>query len=203
MLLVVKSFLSPLWFSLLRLSPPDALLADLENTGSPLARCPVLLTSDPPQNADATEDAAPARPPPPAYTPQQVDDQLQGMDSDSPVLIWSKQPKLCYKYSLWLLLYYLQWKYWLIARLLCLSDGFCRHEIHPELQPRQIIQVTPSLILKCLCLVPDLWTAENTQFIYIRTYILKMSEVKWNGRTDYHTVHFKWKYSTFYSTFMW
>ncbi|XP_077481862.1 transforming growth factor beta-1-induced transcript 1 protein-like isoform X4 [Stigmatopora argus] len=28
----------------------DALLADLENTGSPLARCPVLLTSDPPSN---------------------------------------------------------------------------------------------------------------------------------------------------------
>uniref|UniRef100_A0A3P8SU68 Transforming growth factor beta-1-induced transcript 1 protein n=1 Tax=Amphiprion percula TaxID=161767 RepID=A0A3P8SU68_AMPPE len=29
---------------------PDALLADLENTSSPLPRCPVLLTSDPPQN---------------------------------------------------------------------------------------------------------------------------------------------------------
>ncbi|XP_062234596.1 transforming growth factor beta-1-induced transcript 1 protein-like isoform X1 [Platichthys flesus] len=54
----------------------DALLADLENTGSPLARCPVLLTSDPPQNADpVTQDPAEARPPPPAYTPQQVDHQ--------------------------------------------------------------------------------------------------------------------------------
>uniref|UniRef100_A0A3Q3BF09 Transforming growth factor beta-1-induced transcript 1 protein n=1 Tax=Kryptolebias marmoratus TaxID=37003 RepID=A0A3Q3BF09_KRYMA len=51
----------------------DALLADLENTSSPLPRCPVLLTSDPPQNADATsQDPAQARPPPPAYTPQQV-----------------------------------------------------------------------------------------------------------------------------------
>uniref|UniRef100_A0A8C8CFV5 LIM zinc-binding domain-containing protein n=1 Tax=Oncorhynchus tshawytscha TaxID=74940 RepID=A0A8C8CFV5_ONCTS len=54
----------------------DALLADLESTSSPLARCPVLLTSDPP----ATSDPAPAspqentqtRPPPPAYTPQQT-----------------------------------------------------------------------------------------------------------------------------------
>lgn len=56
------------------LIPTDALLADLENTGSPLARCPVLLTSEPPQNADsATEDTPQARPPPPAYTPQQVD----------------------------------------------------------------------------------------------------------------------------------
>ncbi|XP_026207746.1 transforming growth factor beta-1-induced transcript 1 protein isoform X1 [Anabas testudineus] len=51
----------------------DALLADLENTGSPLARCPVLLTSDPPQNADPTiQDPAQSRPPPPAYTPQQT-----------------------------------------------------------------------------------------------------------------------------------
>nr|XP_043871846.1 transforming growth factor beta-1-induced transcript 1 protein-like isoform X1 [Solea senegalensis] len=50
-----------------------ALLADLENTGSPLARCPVLLTSDPPQNADpTTQDPNQARPPPPAYTPQQT-----------------------------------------------------------------------------------------------------------------------------------
>uniref|UniRef100_A0A3P8VN14 Transforming growth factor beta-1-induced transcript 1 protein n=1 Tax=Cynoglossus semilaevis TaxID=244447 RepID=A0A3P8VN14_CYNSE len=32
----------------------DALLADLENSGSPLARCPVLLTSDPPKNGDPT-----------------------------------------------------------------------------------------------------------------------------------------------------
>ncbi|XP_077594993.1 transforming growth factor beta-1-induced transcript 1 protein-like isoform X2 [Stigmatopora nigra] len=42
----------------------DALLADLENTGSPLARCPVLLTSDPPsidpvkQTASETVSAA-------------------------------------------------------------------------------------------------------------------------------------------------
>lgn len=52
----------------------DALLADLENSGSPLARCPVLLTSDPPKNGDPTaQDQAQARPPPPAYTPQQVE----------------------------------------------------------------------------------------------------------------------------------
>ncbi|MEQ2163094.1 hypothetical protein GOODEAATRI_026701 [Goodea atripinnis] len=52
---------------------PDALLADLENTSSPLPRCPVLLTSDPPQNPDAnSHDPAQTRPPPPAYTPQQV-----------------------------------------------------------------------------------------------------------------------------------
>uniref|UniRef100_A0A8C7GZ14 Transforming growth factor beta-1-induced transcript 1 protein n=1 Tax=Oncorhynchus kisutch TaxID=8019 RepID=A0A8C7GZ14_ONCKI len=44
----------------------DALLADLESTSSPLARCPVLLTSDPPATSD------PTRPPPPAYTPQQT-----------------------------------------------------------------------------------------------------------------------------------
>lgn len=51
----------------------DALLADLENTSSPLARCPVLLTSDPPLNSDATsQDPTQARPPPPAYTPQQT-----------------------------------------------------------------------------------------------------------------------------------
>uniref|UniRef100_A0A3B5KS19 LIM zinc-binding domain-containing protein n=1 Tax=Xiphophorus couchianus TaxID=32473 RepID=A0A3B5KS19_9TELE len=52
---------------------PDALLADLENTSSPLPRCPVLLTSDPPQNSNAnSHDSAQARPPPPAYTPQQT-----------------------------------------------------------------------------------------------------------------------------------
>lgn len=74
-------FLSLIQF-LFPLSPPDALLADLENTGSPLARCPVLLTSDPPQNADPpAQDPAQSRPPPPAYTPQQVDDQLPGMHS--------------------------------------------------------------------------------------------------------------------------
>uniref|UniRef100_H2SLI4 Transforming growth factor beta-1-induced transcript 1 protein n=1 Tax=Takifugu rubripes TaxID=31033 RepID=H2SLI4_TAKRU len=51
----------------------DALLADLENTGSPLARCPVLLTSDPPELSNAaTEEPAPTQPPPPAYTPQQT-----------------------------------------------------------------------------------------------------------------------------------
>lgn len=51
----------------------DALLADLENTTSPLARCPVLLTSDPPINAEpVTQDSSPVRPPPPAYTPQQT-----------------------------------------------------------------------------------------------------------------------------------
>uniref|UniRef100_A0A3Q3QF86 LIM zinc-binding domain-containing protein n=1 Tax=Monopterus albus TaxID=43700 RepID=A0A3Q3QF86_MONAL len=51
----------------------DALLADLENTSSPLARSPVLLTSDPPQNANpASQEPAQTRPPPPAYTPQQT-----------------------------------------------------------------------------------------------------------------------------------
>lgn len=54
----------------------DALLADLESTSSPLARCPVLLTSDPPATSDPTpaspQDNAQTRPPPPAYTPQQV-----------------------------------------------------------------------------------------------------------------------------------
>ncbi|KAK5905929.1 hypothetical protein CgunFtcFv8_001839 [Champsocephalus gunnari] len=51
----------------------DALLADLENTGSPLARCPVLLTSDPPQDAEAEPpESEENRPPPPAYTPQQT-----------------------------------------------------------------------------------------------------------------------------------
>ncbi|XP_077359278.1 transforming growth factor beta-1-induced transcript 1 protein-like isoform X1 [Festucalex cinctus] len=51
----------------------DALLADLESTGSPLARCPVLLTSDPPTHADpATQNPTEVRPPPPAYTPQQT-----------------------------------------------------------------------------------------------------------------------------------
>lgn len=80
--LICKSNQTSITFMLLYvqhqfLSPPsrlDALLADLENTGSPLARCPVLLTSEPPQNADPeTQESAQTRPPPPAYTPQQVD----------------------------------------------------------------------------------------------------------------------------------
>ncbi|KAL0984487.1 hypothetical protein UPYG_G00142130 [Umbra pygmaea] len=54
----------------------DALLADLESTGSPLARCPVLLTSDPPVTCEPTpaspQDPAHTRPAPPAYTPQQT-----------------------------------------------------------------------------------------------------------------------------------
>ncbi|XP_066520407.1 transforming growth factor beta-1-induced transcript 1 protein-like [Hoplias malabaricus] len=54
----------------------DALLADLESSASPLARCPVLLTSDPPANSDTLTNSAPEtvqpRPPPPAYTPQQT-----------------------------------------------------------------------------------------------------------------------------------
>ncbi|XP_038847513.1 transforming growth factor beta-1-induced transcript 1 protein-like isoform X3 [Salvelinus fontinalis] len=54
----------------------DALLADLESTSSPLARCPVLLTSDPPAASDpapaSPQDNAQTRPPPPAYTPQQT-----------------------------------------------------------------------------------------------------------------------------------
>ncbi|XP_036429188.1 transforming growth factor beta-1-induced transcript 1 protein-like isoform X1 [Colossoma macropomum] len=54
----------------------DALLADLESSASPLARCPVLLTSDPPANTDtppnSVQDTAQTRPPPPAYTPQQT-----------------------------------------------------------------------------------------------------------------------------------
>ncbi|KAM9558693.1 transforming growth factor beta-1-induced transcript 1 protein-like isoform 2-T2 [Salvelinus alpinus] len=54
----------------------DALLADLESTSSPLARCPVLLTSDPPAESDpapaSPQDNAQTRPPPPAYTPQQT-----------------------------------------------------------------------------------------------------------------------------------
>ncbi|CAB1312100.1 unnamed protein product, partial [Coregonus sp. 'balchen'] len=53
-----------------------ALLADLESTSSPLARCPVLLTSDPPATSDpapaSPQDPAQTRPPPPAYTPQQT-----------------------------------------------------------------------------------------------------------------------------------
>uniref|UniRef100_A0A3B4VLL6 Transforming growth factor beta 1 induced transcript 1 n=1 Tax=Seriola dumerili TaxID=41447 RepID=A0A3B4VLL6_SERDU len=53
--LTLTQFLFPL-------SPPDALLADLENTGSPLARCP---------------DPAQSRPPPPAYTPQVTYDSWQ------------------------------------------------------------------------------------------------------------------------------
>lgn len=67
-------------------SPPDALLADLENTGSPLARCPVLLTSDPPQDAEAEPpESEENRPPPPAYTPQQVHKQevIRFLISDS------------------------------------------------------------------------------------------------------------------------
>uniref|UniRef100_A0A3Q2FYS8 Transforming growth factor beta-1-induced transcript 1 protein n=1 Tax=Cyprinodon variegatus TaxID=28743 RepID=A0A3Q2FYS8_CYPVA len=55
---------------------PDALLADLENTSSPLPRCPVLLTSDPPQNPDAnSHDSTVCKPrsprsadPPPAFS---------------------------------------------------------------------------------------------------------------------------------------
>nr|XP_046225308.1 transforming growth factor beta-1-induced transcript 1 protein-like isoform X5 [Oncorhynchus gorbuscha] len=54
----------------------DALLADLESTSSPLARCPVLLTSDPPVTSDpapaSPQENAQTRPPPPAYTPQQT-----------------------------------------------------------------------------------------------------------------------------------
>ncbi|XP_028826148.1 transforming growth factor beta-1-induced transcript 1 protein-like isoform X2 [Denticeps clupeoides] len=54
----------------------DALLADLESSTSPLARCPVLLTSDPPATSDpppaGNQDPAQARPPPPAYTPPQT-----------------------------------------------------------------------------------------------------------------------------------
>lgn len=72
--LILSSLLSLLWcYIIFSLLFPDALLADLENTSSPLPRCPVLLTSDPPQNVDpTTQDAAQTRPPPPAYTPQQV-----------------------------------------------------------------------------------------------------------------------------------
>ncbi|XP_048868819.1 transforming growth factor beta-1-induced transcript 1 protein-like isoform X1 [Brienomyrus brachyistius] len=61
----------------------DALLADLESSTSPLARRPVLLTSDPPSvPGDILDSSIPAstgirdpmqsRPPPPAYTPQQT-----------------------------------------------------------------------------------------------------------------------------------
>ncbi|XP_072523519.1 transforming growth factor beta-1-induced transcript 1 protein-like isoform X2 [Salminus brasiliensis] len=54
----------------------DALLADLESSASPLARCPVLLTSEPPVNSEApansVQETAQTRPPPPAYTPQQT-----------------------------------------------------------------------------------------------------------------------------------
>ncbi|KAM4595894.1 transforming growth factor beta-1-induced transcript 1 protein-like, partial [Polymixia lowei] len=53
----------------------DALLADLESTSSPLARCPVLLTDPPPTSdpvPDGSQDPGQARPPPPAYTPQQT-----------------------------------------------------------------------------------------------------------------------------------
>ncbi|XP_036402059.1 transforming growth factor beta-1-induced transcript 1 protein-like isoform X2 [Megalops cyprinoides] len=58
----------------------DALLADLENSTSPLARRPVLLTSEPPaapgslsdSGSSGTRDPIQPRPPPPAYTPQQT-----------------------------------------------------------------------------------------------------------------------------------
>ncbi|XP_018582726.1 transforming growth factor beta-1-induced transcript 1 protein-like isoform X1 [Scleropages formosus] len=60
----------------------DELLADLENSTSPLARRPVLLTSDPPGGISDSGPLGPAvsgpreviqdRPPPPAYTPQQT-----------------------------------------------------------------------------------------------------------------------------------
>lgn len=83
-------------------SHPDALLADLENTGSPLARCPVLLTSEPPQNADpTTQDTTQARPPPPAYTPQQVDTQQICVRTNFLInesglhQIWSNNCELC------------------------------------------------------------------------------------------------------------
>lgn len=114
------------WMSFFPLvSPPDALLADLENTGSPLARCPVLLTSDPPQNADpdAKEPTA-ARPPPPAYTPQQVDRSVRrGRDSFTCL------------HRTFTLSHFVGF---------CLSDSFCCNEILPKLQPRQTIQVIPS-----------------------------------------------------------
>uniref|UniRef100_A0A8D3B4P3 LIM zinc-binding domain-containing protein n=1 Tax=Scophthalmus maximus TaxID=52904 RepID=A0A8D3B4P3_SCOMX len=73
------------------LPPPDALLADLENTGSPLARCPVLLTSEPPQNADPTpQDPAQTRPPPPAYTPQQtVSSAMKSSQNSNPDKLYS------------------------------------------------------------------------------------------------------------------
>ncbi|KAM7381698.1 hypothetical protein PAMA_012506 [Pampus argenteus] len=69
----------------------DALLADLENTGSPLARCPVLLTSDPPQNADPpSQDPAQARPPPPAYTPlQTVSSAMKTSQNSNPDKLYS------------------------------------------------------------------------------------------------------------------
>uniref|UniRef100_A0A8B9LJE5 Transforming growth factor beta 1 induced transcript 1 n=1 Tax=Astyanax mexicanus TaxID=7994 RepID=A0A8B9LJE5_ASTMX len=54
----------------------DALLADLESSASPLARCPVLLTSEPSVNSEApansVQETPQPRPPPPAYTPQQT-----------------------------------------------------------------------------------------------------------------------------------
>lgn len=110
------------------LSLPDALLADLENTGSPLPRCPVLLTSDPPQNADpTTQDPAQSRPPPPAYTPQQVVN--PGHVHTSFLSSW-----LCRGFD----------KVCLITRLFCLLDRFFSNEDYTELHPWQIIQVTPS-----------------------------------------------------------
>lgn len=72
----ILDLLASLWhgFFIFCFTYVDALLADLENTGSPLARCPVLLTSDPPKHSDeASEDPVQTRPPPPAYTPQQVE----------------------------------------------------------------------------------------------------------------------------------
>nr|XP_023863994.1 transforming growth factor beta-1-induced transcript 1 protein isoform X1 [Salvelinus alpinus] len=68
----MRNVLDPLKLHISR----DALLADLESTSSPLARCPVLLTSDPPAESDpapaSPQDNAQTRPPPPAYTPQQT-----------------------------------------------------------------------------------------------------------------------------------
>lgn len=104
----------------------DALLADLENTGSPLARCPVLLTSDPPKNSDAAaEDPAQTRPPPPAYTPQQVGRERPGMFLDG-----ISGLELCSLVTIF------------VDLLLLLSDSFCCHENIPEFQPRQAVQVS-------------------------------------------------------------
>ncbi|XP_028332025.1 transforming growth factor beta-1-induced transcript 1 protein-like isoform X1 [Gouania willdenowi] len=69
----------------------DALLADLERTGSPLPRCPVLLTSDPPKNAESTpQDPEQFRPPPPAYTPQQtVSAAMKSSQNSNPEKLYS------------------------------------------------------------------------------------------------------------------
>lgn len=100
----------------------DALLADLENTGSPLARCPVLLTSDPPKHSEAaSEEPAQTRPAPPAYTPQQVEQHNLGMSG-------SKSWVQCSIDSLF--------------AVFSLSDSFCCHENFPEVQPRQVVQVS-------------------------------------------------------------